>query len=177
MTDHTASPLWAWAERAPSWQSDLLRRLVERAELTEEDVEDVLANFSGAGAARLAGLADVVRVGALREGASLAFATDGLTVIYGDNGAGKSTFARLLKQACRARVQDDNVHPNVFVDQASGPQTYTLSVIQAGVEEAFQRRVGDPPEARLGSVSVFDAACADHYVAKDDEPAYVAYRG
>src|ERR1700679_115945 len=34
----------------------------------------------------------------------LTFAQDGLTVVYGDNGSGKTGFIRVLRKACRSRI-------------------------------------------------------------------------
>ena len=42
---------------------------------------------------------------ALAENQTLKFAA-GLTVVYGDNGAGKTGYIRILKQACRARGRE-----------------------------------------------------------------------
>ena len=41
---------------------------------------------------------------ALKEGERLTFGKTGLTVVYGDNGSGKSGYARILKKVCRART-------------------------------------------------------------------------
>ena len=45
-------------------------------------------------------------VNALAEDQTLKFAP-GLTIVYGDNGAGKTGYIRILKQACRARGQEE----------------------------------------------------------------------
>ena len=45
----------------------------------------------------LRAITDIVRVSALIPGQTLRFRTTGLTVIYGDNGSGKSGYARLIK--------------------------------------------------------------------------------
>jgi hypothetical protein len=40
-TDDVGSALWAWLESLPDWQSDLMRRLIEKGALEEADVESV----------------------------------------------------------------------------------------------------------------------------------------
>ncbi len=65
---------------------------------------------------RVEELTQVFGVNAIKPGASLPFGTGNLTVIYGQNGSGKSGFARLLKQLCGSRSRDE-IHPNVFSDQ------------------------------------------------------------
>jgi hypothetical protein len=44
--------------------------------------------------------------------------SDGMTVIYGGNGVGKSGFARILSNACFSRHQHP-IYPDVFDDDAS----------------------------------------------------------
>lgn len=38
-----------------------------------------------------------------------------MTVIYGDNGSGKSGYSRVLKRACRTRDQMEAIHPNAHL--------------------------------------------------------------
>ncbi|MFU1707204.1 hypothetical protein [Aeromonas hydrophila] len=65
---------------------------------------------------RVEEVTQVFGVNAIKPGASLPFGTGNLTVIYGQNGSGKSGFARLLKQLCGSRSRDE-IHPNVFNDK------------------------------------------------------------
>ena len=51
----------------------------------------------------LASMEDIIGVNQLASDQKLEFQTDGLTIIYGANGSGKSGYARVLKKACRAR--------------------------------------------------------------------------
>ncbi len=39
-----------------------------------------------------------------------------MTIIYGDNGMGKSGYARILKRACRARHPGE-IEPNIYAEQ------------------------------------------------------------
>src|SRR5690606_9687917 len=62
-------------------------------------------------------------VNALKAGERLTFDKTGLTIVYGDNGSGKSGYARVLKKVCRARVlpKDDKILPNIYA-KTTGPQ-------------------------------------------------------
>jgi ABC-type enterochelin transport system ATPase subunit len=74
----------------------------------------------------LSKLYNLKHVNALQPGETLTFQKSGLTVIYGDNGAGKSGYARVLKQACRARLpKDDIVLPAVNLESAAAPCFHT----------------------------------------------------
>jgi energy-coupling factor transporter ATP-binding protein EcfA2 len=135
----------SWSLERPLWQQDALRRLVERDRLDASDYEALLAlckvdagipvadceparplsalatatSATVPPTARLTRVHRVKNVNALRDDQSLDIALEGLTVVYGDNGAGKSGYARLLKQVCRARGGKDAVYPNVYEADAS----------------------------------------------------------
>lgn len=177
----------------PAWQSDLARRLATKPHLDDQDVGEIEANVlaSGplphgrrirredlpddarvSGSPRLLGIRDVHDVGCLRPGAAITFARSGLTVAYGDNGAGKTSFVRTLKESCRAVDGGDPILSNVFAN-AGGESRYGLDVEVDGAPLPIDRRVGMSAEPRLGSVSIFDSSCAELYVSKALGLAYV----
>src|SRR5262249_42464457 len=110
-----------WSTSAPTWQRDALRRLVEKGSLDPGDIDALTAlcrsdpgvdatpiecgHIRDAAASTktvyLQAVRDVRHVNALAEGERLTFDRIGVTMIYGDNGAGKSGYARVLKKACR----------------------------------------------------------------------------
>ena len=67
---------------------------------------------------RVEEVSQVFGVNAIKPGATLPFGSGNLTVIYGQNGSGKSGFARLLKQLCGSRSKDE-IRPNAFSDEES----------------------------------------------------------
>ena len=112
-----------WSETRPVWQSDALRRLIVHGELTDENINELTAlckdnslaseslaqehlggQTTAAPTVALKKLSGTENVNALAEGQSLTFIPKGVTIIYGDNGAGKSGYVRILKSACRART-------------------------------------------------------------------------
>ncbi len=122
----------AWSKSCPQWQRDALRRLCLQGELTEEDLAQLARLCKGEGAkavplakghipdpkaamaaVTLRSVHSVENVNALAQGERLTFDKIGLTIIYGDNGAGKSGYARVLKKVCRARSPaDETIHSN-----------------------------------------------------------------
>ncbi|HEX8926562.1 MAG TPA: AAA family ATPase, partial [Terriglobales bacterium] len=100
------------------------------------------------------------------------FGTTGLTVVYGDNGAGKSSYARVLKRACRARGSDEPILPNAFSDSPAGPPTAEITFAVGDVEKKHLWRDGQPTAAELTSVSVFDSSSAQVYVTDKTEVAF-----
>ena len=115
-----------WSSNRPTWQRDALRRLLLNGELSDDDVsalaqickgdhglaekaevkplgkEHVPGGQTRAAAVSLVSIFHHKGVNALAEDQTLKF-SPGLTIIYGDNGAGKTGYIRILKQACRAR--------------------------------------------------------------------------
>jgi hypothetical protein len=77
-------------------------------------------------------LRDVQHVNALAADETLSFTRAGLTVVYGDNGSGKSGYARILKQVCRARVgnKSENVLPNIYDANPGAPSGTTRSSVR-----------------------------------------------
>jgi len=118
----------AWSVERPTWQRDALRRLVTTGELSDDDIralteickgdhglvekpeakllatEDVPPQGNGGGGIACFNISPPGRKRAC--GRSNPQVRPGLTIVYGDNGAGKTGYIRILKQACRARGQE-----------------------------------------------------------------------
>jgi ABC-type molybdenum transport system ATPase subunit/photorepair protein PhrA len=110
----------AWSQGAPTWLRDALRRIVTASNNSAAHVAELVElcktpHGLGTGAATpvpltahhtpaaptsgvvgLLSITHVSDVNALAPNETLTFAPGGLTVIYGDNGAGKSGFTRTL---------------------------------------------------------------------------------
>ena len=129
----------AWSVECPKWQRDALRRLCLKEELDETDLSE-LTELCKSGAQDAVALTDehipdpkaattavtlraihsIENVNALKEGERLTFDQAGLTVVYGDNGSGKSGYARILKKACRARTpRGDEILPNIYASKGT----------------------------------------------------------
>ena len=121
-----------WSTDRPAWQRDALRRLVLNGELTDDDIRgltDICKSSHGlteqreifplakehlpdrgAGSAPVA-LDSIFHhrgVNALAENQTLNFSPH-LTVVYGDNAAGKTGYIRILKSACRAEWEGKGI--------------------------------------------------------------------
>ena len=123
---------------------------------------------------RLVELGSVRGVGALVDDQDLGFAPDGLTVIYGPNAAGKSTYVRALKRVCRTVDFDAEVRGNVFAAEGEAPSpTARVEYIQGGERRAQQVDLSAPDITGLEALSVFDAPCAELYLNASNKVAYV----
>ncbi len=124
-TDIIFGDLIRWSgENLCLWQQDALRRLVEKPELDDNDLEEILKicktdnNIAVEGESTqaqilqglsqddlttskkvvLKKLSDVNNVNALASNQTLIFQKEGVTIVYGGNGTGKSGYARILKK-------------------------------------------------------------------------------
>ncbi|MCB5943954.1 AAA family ATPase [Acidocella sp. KAb 2-4] len=181
----------AWSTTLPLWRQDCLRRLAISNELTDTDREELLAmvkvaaglategeppiptpfakeHFGGSKQAPiiLKGIANVEGVNRLVAKASLSFCPKALTIVYGRNGSGKSGFVRILRTACRTRIENPvtlKVFGDVYGD-GSGVQAADI-VIDAGAgDEPIAWTAGMAAAPQLMQVSVFDSASAQLYV-------------
>ena len=114
---------------------------------------------AGANRSRLHRIHTPIGVNRLPSTAELTF-VDGLTVIYGGNGVGKSGFARVLSNACFSR-QRHPIYADVFDDAAPASSTALIDLVdEKGTISTVTVEVNsDYPELKRGFV-VFDSAVA-----------------
>ncbi|BDU76838.1 AAA family ATPase [Mesoterricola sediminis] len=190
-----------WANDLKPWQQDALRRLFARGELKAADLNELVAmvkeahgdgppssippdplaanHIPGAGSGnsvQLVSLSELTNVNAFPDGRALSFEPSGLTVLFGENGAGKSGYARVLKNACRARRREP-VQSNAFTGGAGHAQipSAKIQVLVDGNAKEVSWVQGGNPDADLGNVSVYDSACARDYIEMEGEPGFQPY--
>jgi AAA domain len=102
-------------------------------------------------------------VNALKPGSQIEFAP-GVTVIFGENGSGKSGFVRVLKRAAGVRTAEDILH-NVRIDERPTPSgSFAVTIGAAGQTIAWKNEFGIAP---LNRISIFDARGARLHVEED----------
>ena len=194
-----------WSETLPEWQSDAVRRLLTQDELEPSDKAELLAmlkdqyrlgdsnkpapkphplkkgDVSGgpaiAASIVLKRILAIANVNALPDGSEIPFGHKGLTLIYGENGSGKSGYARILKRACRARDTKERIHPNVFEPIPDGPAkaTFKLAVNDRDKEISW---IDDETETELlTNICVFDSKCARIIIDNDNKAHYLPFGG
>src|SRR5712692_3201516 len=196
MSTFTFDDLLVWSEKLPDWQRDALRRVLT-SNLTDNDISDLTAmakmtqglsvpgaplpdpatkshiRASGASTPSVALLAvrDITYVNALASG-PITFATEGLTVLYGDNASGKSGIARILKKAGRARSPGGLIRPSVFDPDPGKPASATIEFRVGTTDRSFPWVDGAPTDNELTRINVFDAGCAAVQVEESNRLAY-----
>ena len=112
---------------------------------------------------------DLQGVNALLGGQTLQFSPTGMTIVYGDNGSGKSGYARLLKQIVGARHHED-ILPNVFINKRCS-QSAQINYRCGGTDQAatWSRTFND---TTFGRVHFYDEACGNDYLQNETELSY-----
>jgi DNA repair ATPase RecN len=186
----------AWSADRPSWQRDALRRLVANSELSDDDIRELTEICKGdhglaekveaaplakehvpgpEGAAAPVSLESIFHhqgVNALAEDQTLKFAP-GLTIVYGDNGAGKTGYIRILKQACRARGREQ-ILGNV-VSGAAPPKLAVSIKYKVGEEPNAREWIGGDADEFISRVSIFDTQCAAVYLNESTDVAFLPF--
>lgn len=187
----------SWSEKRPMWQRDALRRLCRKDVLDDEDYTALMAVAKGDKTAaqplkhehvpspvsaystvNLKSIRNNENVNALEPGQTLSFEKgNGITIIYGDNGSGKSGYARILKSACRARmnVRDkQDIKPNIY-DQNPGIPKATLNFLANSQNQVAEWVQHQETDARLSAISVFDSNTANVHVDEENDVAYTPF--
>ena len=184
---------WSNDKRRPIWQRDALRRLVVGGELSDKDLSS-LAEIckAGHGLAEPKDAVPLARehvpdqggagisvslhsifhhrgVNALAENQTLRFSPR-LTVVYGDNAAGKTGYIRILKSACRARGQEE-ILGNV-VSGAAPPARDVAIRYTLGADPEAREWVGQEDDEFISRVSVFDTRSAAVYLTEKTNVAF-----
>ncbi len=192
---------WSQGNLAP-WQQDAVTRLYASRILTVTDLDDlyILAKAehgieapnkkqveplaAGLLAAtpvpnrlvQLLAIKEISNVNALAEGMRLPISPQGLTVIYGENGAGKSGYSRILKQACRARDQREPILPDARKDPNKiGPIRAVFETMVDGKSIDLKWVNGKDAPEELSEIAIFDTHCARAYINNQGDFAYVPY--
>lgn len=191
-----------WSQSLPAWQQDAIARLYTSTELAAQDYDDVYAllksehgivDTKGRVPSKLAdeqvaapqvvdrlvqltAIKNLRNVNALAEGQRLPISPSGLSVIYGENGSGKSGYSRVFKKACRARDQREPIHPNAHIalSKAGTPQADFELIVDGHPLEVEWISGKESPE-QLSSIAIFDSHCARAYVDNQGDFAYVPY--
>lgn len=191
-----------WSKGLAGWQQDAIARLYADRALSAADLDDLYALAKAeagipdpegrvvrelkdaqvaprANPARmvlLGAIKDLVNVNALANGARLPIARTGVTIIYGENGAGKSGYSRVFKKACRARDRREAILPNANLGpDKSGPAQATFETEIDGIASDLPWRDGDEPPEPLSDIAIFDSHCARAYIDNQGDFAFAPY--
>ena len=191
-----------WSQSLPAWQQDAIRRVYLNRTLSSDDLEDLHAmakavhgiedadkraptQLAAAEVAvppvadrlvQIVAIKNLVNVNALAENQSLPIGLMGLTVIYGENGAGKSGYSRVLKKACRARNQAEAILPDARKPPGkTEPPRADFDTMVNGAPKPLSWVGGEDAPEELSEIAIFDSHCARAYVDNEGDFAYAPY--
>lgn len=194
-----AKNLLEWSSDQDLWTQDSLRRVATASDyaVSDEDLAAIRKNVIAAARA-IEGLADgshldhehlgaapnetrraaliqlgpVENIDRLAPNQALRLAPAGITLVYGENGSGKSGYTRIAKRLCRSLAADD-LRGNVF-GEAGGPRRVSVRY-KIGADDPITLD-WDPESAAPGilrQISVFDSGNARLYVDSKNRIAYL----
>ena len=185
--------LLPWFQGLPAWQNEAFRRIRLRQKLEAGDLNEIYAiacaelglsekplpvpakiaaeEFPAAAAAKggrvtLGSIHSCVNVNMLAGGMKLDFGA-GLTIVYGDNGVGKSGYARVLKRACRCNERAiEKILSNVYNPAVGDPAGATFEVLTDKASRTIIWQDGSKPDRELQRLAIFDSKAAKAYLAE-----------
>jgi energy-coupling factor transporter ATP-binding protein EcfA2 len=189
--------LEGWFAERPGWLQDAARRIIQKGQIESDDLEPLvsickaeagiydsnsqslkpsgvvqgsLRDIPKQSALRLKSMFDLIVINALSPRKPLEFADERLTVVYGQNGSGKSGYVRTLKQACGQR-EPGTLLSNVF-SPSNEEQSCKFKYSIDGVARETQWLFSRGPVDELRALQVYDSQCAVIYVNEEKETVY-----
>ena len=117
---------------------------------------------------RLLSISNLNNVNALNSTQTLKFSLNGLTVIFGENGAGKSSYARVIKRACNA-YPDKQILSNVFATGESLTASALFKIRFADGRKKDDQKWTDGEALNDLAISFFDSDVANLVVDGDND--------
>jgi energy-coupling factor transporter ATP-binding protein EcfA2 len=184
MNSYQAIVEWA-AKDLPEWEADLVRRLLQDPTLGPDQLKQIAKNAlcafgindesetmecsppvyelegqnaeTSADPIKLCSIDTVENINAIHSEAKLPFGHSGITLIYGENGSGKSGYSRILKNACFAKHVEPTLLSNIYKPKTS-KQSARIIFLKNGIREEWTWTPGKN-HAGLATVNVFDTDC------------------
>lgn len=186
-----------WSQNKKSFVRDALRRLITSTTLTQNDIDELVqllkkdcgdttitlnaipldstnlptATATSGNYPKLISLTNPTNICALHSQGNLHFSTSGLTVFYGNNGSGKSSYSRILRKLCWSRNPSITLKKNVFKPSTSRQQVEFI-LEDNGTNVPFTWTENSPSNPILNSIFVFDNDCGHIYINNENPTEY-----
>ncbi|WP_034949213.1 AAA family ATPase [Erwinia oleae] len=182
----------AWLLKQQEWFQEAADRLINNGLLTSEDLSDLVALLKtpegqkatnhrtftslmqsslAVDELRLTRIDGVCGIENLGPRQPLDFGAGNLTVIYGHNGSGKSSYTRVLKKVS-GKPRAVELKANVFL-QPPQERKCQISYELNGKTSLIEWHVGSAPIEELKSIDIFDSDEANHYLSAESAATYI----
>jgi hypothetical protein len=186
-----------WSQNKPLFVRDALRRLITTTTLTQNDIDELvqlvkkecgdttitlnpiplnnthiptITPLTG-DYPKLISLNNPINICALHTQGNLQFSNIGLTVVYGNNGSGKSSYSRILRKLCWSRNPSVTLKKNVFTP-STNQQQVNFVIENNGLNVPITWIENSPSIPILNSIFVFDNDCGDIYINNENPTEY-----
>lgn len=188
----TYADLATWFSERPKWMQHAAARLLSDESITPEVLKEItkmaidealdelpapkmplelaILGVVDGTSARLKNISEVQGIGRLNPRRPLQFGESPITVVYGNNGSGKSSYVRILKHVCGARNKG-SLHANAF-DSAEIEQCCKVTYQTGDEDKTLEWSVESGIASELSTIDIFDTHCGDSYLSKEGEPSY-----
>lgn len=182
----------AWLLKQNDWLQEAADRLLKNGELSAADVTALVAILkTPAGQKptkhrcfvelinkpkaedelRLVRISEVVGIENLEPRVPLEFGSANLTVIYGHNGSGKSSYTRILKKVS-GKPRAVALKTNVFKAAPAHSKCGITSQLN-GIESLHEWSAEGAPVDTLRAIDIFDSDEASHYLTAESAATYI----
>lgn len=187
-----------WFSERPMWLQDAASRIISKGMLDQSDINELtqlcksnagissdltilgikpatiqkgsLTRVENTSKLRLVAIENVHGINALGPRKPLVFGKSNLSIIYGDNGSGKSGYVRISKHACGAR------HPGILLGNVFGPPDQQLGCTFKVLINQDTREIVWSPELGLNhdlkAIELYDTDSAQVYINEENESTY-----
>lgn len=182
----------AWLLKQQDWFQELAERLIQQGDLTASELQQVIALLKtpegqtktthrtfpgltsaeqGTGTLRLNRIEAVKGIENLAPRLPLDFGSGNLTVIYGHNGSGKSSYTRVLKRIS-GKPRAAQLKSNVFNPLPPERNCHIKWEVDKIAAEA-DWSPDNPPIDALKGIDIFDTDEALHYLTQESAATYI----
>lgn len=184
-----------WSKNQYNFIQDAIRRLLLNPVLTDDDYNeiyellkkeagfsstanpiiptenDIPTNSENTDDIKLLNIENPINITALYNQANLNFNPSGLTIVYGKNGSGKSSYSKILKKCCWSKDKNVHLSTNIFSPR-SDPQSVRINYSKNGQELSFTWNNDTNNCSALNQIYIFDSRCANLYVNNENPSEY-----
>ena len=189
-----------WVKTKPIFWQQAIYKLLTKNEIIENDIEELVKTCkidigilkeytliveledlknslsqSSTSNIVLSKIKNVQNIKALKNGEELSFEKQGITVIYGDNGSGKSSYTGILKHVCKTRGSLPSLGRNIYDNESDNISQFAEVEYKVNNTEIKTIRFENDSISSLDLkvIDVFDTFSAHHYIEDEDEIAFL----